>query len=1167
MSLVLSCDRVVLAVQRREALSDMPSILTSLKLTNPQRTASTLRDVPVVVTAGAGSGKTRALVGRYLSLLEDGLPLRSIIAITFTDKAAREMRTRVRQQIGEWLTMDAPGKEHWQAALADLDAARIGTIHSLCAEILRAHPAEVGLDPRFEVLEEGIAATCKWQAIDAALAWASAEADAVHLFSLLNENSLRQTLAILLEKRLDADALLSRDVRAAWHRELGAAMAAFADDASVRSAIETLRDPSLVQAGGDKLAANVAALMENWSAFEQATKEPVAGRPPTRTILSSTCVDDRLRPTKRDFNRLPDSIDWDAALSALFAMRRQGMSGNVGKAGAAKDAVRLLRDAYDETLNPWLGGKEKADIPPRWSLDVQIANALPHLRRVLDQALAEYRRIKDERQTLDFDDLEAGAVQLLIQHDAVRNRWQGEIHAVLVDEFQDTNERQRQIVYALSGFRSTLDSLQPRSTLFVVGDAKQSIYRFRGADVTVFRRVQDDVKQSGGQPLEFNLTFRAHKPLVEATNRLLEPILGADDPKRPYAVAFAPLKAQRRAPCEGIREPFVEFCLGLGEHADAGRSITASALAVRLIQLRDEERVEWGDVALLFRASTAFGVYEDALERAGIPFVTVAGRGFYDRPEIRDLLNALVAISDPSDDLAMAGLLRSPAIGLSDATIYLLRWESDCLRSLWQAVTNPQSSISNLPEDEAARITRARYIMEDLNRWAGRATVAEVLKRFLDTSDYMAMLRRVEGGARLRRNIEKLLADAHKSQLVSVSDFLEYVQALRDVGARESEAPVEAGGAVQLMTVHKAKGLEFPVVVIADAAHERRSSVGPVLLDSDLGILLAVHHQDGAQPVMRRLVALREQDREDAEDCRLLYVAATRAKEKLVVSGHTSLKRDSKLSLRGWLGRLGAVAGLAEMSFNSELTAPQTLELQFGASCTLHPAVLNVVVEREAWKVESGETGAVTDLVAPLEPQETEHADDKTRTRGIEPPPRVWRVVPRAQRPTGPAWVVGKLVHEAIRRWRFPDTPDFEAFLYPHALEAGLTDQAEIAGAMHEARRLLERFRVHPLWAEMNAAQRWHELPYTMADSSSIVGAGTVDAGIIDVLYRNGDVWTIADFKTDEIRRADHVADRIAEGKYDVQLRRYANAVAAQLGVHPRTILVFLNVARQVVVI
>jgi ATP-dependent helicase/nuclease subunit A len=136
----------------------MSSILTSLELTPTQRQAATLRGAPVVVTAGAGSGKTRALVGRYLSLLEDGAlypapPLRSIIAITFTDKAAREMRTRIRHQIGEWVMLDAPRKDEWQAALADLDAARIGTIHSLCAEILRAHPVEMGLDPRFEVLE------------------------------------------------------------------------------------------------------------------------------------------------------------------------------------------------------------------------------------------------------------------------------------------------------------------------------------------------------------------------------------------------------------------------------------------------------------------------------------------------------------------------------------------------------------------------------------------------------------------------------------------------------------------------------------------------------------------------------------------------------------------------------------------------------------------------------------------------------------------------------------------------------------------------------------------------------------------------------------------------------------------------------------------------------
>jgi len=1102
----------------------MPSILTSLTLTDSQREAVTLRDKPIVVTAGAGSGKTRALVGRYLNLLERDVPLRNIVAITFTDKAAREMRARIRQQINHWLVMSTSDRERWQSALADLDAARISTIHSLCAEILRAHPAEIGLDPRFDVLEEGVAATLKAQAIESALAWASADPDAAQLFSLLSENGLRETLAMLIEQRLDADTALSQDWRAAWTRALSAAVAAFADDASTCGALDTLRDQDSVQAGGDKLAVAVATLVGNWSAFESAR---AAG-------------------------------NWDAALTALFAMRRQGMPGTVGKAGAAKDALKLLRARYDETLNAWLGGAKNTDAPPRWSLDVQIGDMLPRLRCIYDQALVEYRRLKDERRALDFDDLEAGAVQLLTQNESARQRWQSETRALLVDEFQDTNDRQRQIVYALSGFHSTLHA--PPSTLFVVGDAKQSIYRFRGADVTVFRRVQEDVKQAGGEPLEFNLTFRAHGPLVKTTNALLEPILGQDDPARPYAVPFALLRAGRKKPAR-VREPFVEFCLGVGETAETGRAIAASALAARLIQMRDEEHVEWGEVALLFRASTTFGIYEDVLERAGIPFVTVAGRGFYDRPEIRDLLNALVAIADPADDLAMAGLLRSPAIGLSDATIYLLRWDGDKPRSLWQAVSNVKSLLSDLPPfgrpiSDLGLCERAREIVGELNRWAGRATVAEVLKRFLDATGYLAMLRQVEGSARLRRNVDKLLADAHKSSLVSVGDFLEYVRGLRDVGARESEAPVEAGGAVQLMTVHKAKGLEFPIVVIADAAHERRGSTATVRLDSELGVLVAIRDEHDSRPVMQRLAALREEDREEAEDRRLLYVAATRAQEKLIVSGHARLKKDGALSLGGWLGRLGEVTGLADVSIKDELTQPRAMNL-FGVACTLYPSLPEFppVVERGAKSEErEARSEGQLNLVAPLMPARTDQRDEKTREREVEPPRRVWRVTPRAKRPTGPAWVVGKLVHEAIRRWRFPDVPDFDAFLYPHALEAGLTDEEEISNVIHEVRRLLERFRRHPLWAEMNAAPRWHELAYTVAG----------DTGIVDLLYRASQDWIVADFKSDEVRDPAQLAERIRGEGYDKQLRRYAEALAAQLASRPRTMLVFLDVARQV---
>ena len=210
----------------------------------------------------------------------------------------------------------------------------------------------------------------------------------------------------------------------------------------------------------------------------------------------------------------------------------------------------------------------------------------------------------------------------------------------------------------------------------MVGDSKQSIYRFRGADVSVFRQVQADILTSDGERLDLDLTFRAHRELLETLNQLLAPILGdTDDPARPHLVPFAPLHPHRAHPVrEQIQPPFVEIHLGLGENADEGRRVASAALANRLHELHEVEKFAWGDMALLFRASAGFSAYETALEAAGIPFVTVAGRGFYDRPEIRDLLNALVAIVDPTDDLALVGLLRSPAFALPDAEIYQLRF-------------------------------------------------------------------------------------------------------------------------------------------------------------------------------------------------------------------------------------------------------------------------------------------------------------------------------------------------------------------------------------------------------------------------------------------------------------------------------------------------------------
>jgi ATP-dependent helicase/nuclease subunit A len=520
-------------------------------------------------------------------------------------------------------------------------------------------------------------------------------------------------------------------------------------------------------------------------------------------------------------------------------------------------------------------------------------------------------------------------------------------------------------------------------------------------------------------------------------------------------------------------------------------------------------------------------------------------------------LNALAAIADPTDDLALAGALRSPAFGLSDAALYLLRRDGEAKRPFWSAL---HGDLSALAPDDAARAARARNILERITRLAGRASVAATLKAFLDATDYQAILRQAPGGERPRRNVAKLLADAHASGLVGLNEFLEYVGTLRDVQAREGEAPVEAGESVQLMTIHKAKGLEFPVVVIADAAHSPRGAHS-FWIDPELGPVFSIPAAD-ERSVMDRLARRRDEDQADAEERRLLYVAATRAKDKLLVCGHCKRKTDGTLSLGGWLGLLGKTVGLE--NWHPEIG---NLGLEIGgchvevSEETVPFPTSNAHAERPTSSSQSPTSSvqpltsnppSLPSLVSSLVSLARESADDKVREHDMEPPRRVWRVVPTAQRPQGPAWVVGKLVHEALRRWRFPNQPNFEVFLYPHALAAGLTDPVEITVTIEEARHLLERFQSDALFAEMNAAERFHEVPYTFEH------AGRVETGVIDLLYRVGESWRVVDFKTDEIRDEDKLDEKI--GEYRAQVVRYADAVRTLVGATPQASLCFLNV-------
>jgi len=330
-------------------------------------------------------------------------------------------------------------------------------------------------------------------------------------------------------------------------------------------------------------------------------------------------------------------------------------------------------------------------------------------------------------------------------------------------------------------------------------------------------------------------------------------------------------------------------------------------------------------------------------------------------------------------------------------------------------------------------------------------------------------------------------------------------------------------------------------------------------------VTVNLRDEDDHRPAAFRLATLRDAERDEAENRRLLYVAATRAQEKLLVSGHTKVLKGGRLSLSGWLKLLGQVVGLDDVTIAGTPNDAQEISLGEGIGCVLYPWREEEEDEETRGQGDRKTPGSVsasspahlTDLVAPLAAPAT-GVDPKLSVRERDPPSRTWRVVPTAQRPEGPAWVVGSLVHTALRHWRFPDRPGLEDFLRPFALEAGLTDPEEIRRTIAAARRSLARFQDHPLYAELDRAERHHEVPYAVEVN------GVFKSGIVDLLARLDAEWTVVEFKTDELQAEADLEAHSREKGYHKQVKEYVAAVTTLLGKRPRALLIFLNVGGRV---
>ena len=784
---------------------------------NEQQLAAVEAGGEVFVSAGAGTGKTAVLVERVVRAVCDrGLDVDSILVITYTRRAAGELRTRIRAALAERGRHDLA---------RELDGAWISTIHGFCARLLRAYPLAAGLDPRFRELDEAQAAVLRSEAFRDALAefCGGDDPQRLELLATYGSDRLRRMLTSVYETLRAAGREL--DLAVAARPELGERI--------------------------EELAAAATSLASDAEASEG--QQRTAG--------------ELLELLSRD--RRPDRL-----------MNLTGFKARGDRAAAYCEALAAVEQA---------------------ALDEAAARDRALLQELLTLFAQRYAEAKARESALDFEDLQLDARDLLLAQPELREREQSRFRSILVDEFQDTNRLQTEIVDLLR---------TPDTELFFVGDEFQSIYGFRHADVQVFRERREAVERS----LSLTLNYRSRPEVLAAVNELFGAHFGGE---------FQELAAAAEFPDPVFGHPVELIVADKENYKDSGlhwRRGEARAVARRVRELVDAGAATPGEIVLLFAAGTDAEWYEDELRRAGLPTYRATGKGYFGQQQVVDLLGYLRLLHNRYDDSALLSVLASPFVGVSNDALALLRRVAS-RRPLFTGLEHALPPGLGERDERLMRAFRQRY--DRLVQTLPRLSLERLCEQIVAEHDYdLAVLAQWDGRRRYAnlRKLARLARSYEELRGPDVEGFVRFVAEQEAVGARELEAVAEEEGAdaVRLLTIHAAKGLEFKVVIVADAGRDRVPPSPDEILalpDGRFGFRVA-------DPVTAKrrgafdYEAVKEarQEAERAERLRLYYVAMTRAKERLIVSGSVDLgsEREVPTPISWVLDRLDADDELAE---------------------------------------------------------------------------------------------------------------------------------------------------------------------------------------------------------------------------------------------------------------
>ena len=850
----------------------------------------------VSITANAGSGKTSVLVSRYCDLLEfRGYHPVDVAAITFTEKAASELRSRIAREIESRLD-DAEHRENWERLKQireQFPASVVTTIHGFCGQILREYPIDFEVSPTYSVISgfertEMVEASLM-EAVEAALQDEpdARFIDAYDTFRRVGREKAESIVRLLMREReslalmRQPDGVLGKSTEERidqWIRHIDRAARSSTLNADTRPALEIL-----------------IALMK---------PEPRATCEKLLTIAEKST----------------DLSDYLTTLTELFSLiliksgspRKANFERETLEQGDLDQTAKVLKDSL-RRAEQLLASDSSVEIHEILLRDSEV------LLTVADEAIRRYAARKERIGGLDFEDLQL-RLYAGLQKEEVRERVEDRFRYIMVDEFQDTNQLQYQLVRAMAG------NLVGPDLLCIVGDQKQSIYGFRGAEVEVFSEATDEMRRvnrdagRGDVPLIFrhdsipadtreeglgeialSASFRLLPGICAFVNTVCAPIMrGGAGPGG--GVEYEPLVAARRSEGRGI----VEFILATDPKRTESEEESipeAELIARRIVSLvQGGERVVWSrgddgverpreaaysDIALLCRKRSTFDDLERACRAHGIPYITHGSAGYFGTQEVFDVVNYLRTLLNYRNDVALLGLLRSPFFAVSDVELFRIGNDREGLSpgsDLWERVTNRVDRGRSSEE-----LSRAVTILRDDQSMASRVPVSLLLKRIVERTGWRGAVSGTERGDQALANVDKLIELAREFEgrgFTNLFDFVERVTSQIDMEETESEAEIGSSrDAVRIMTMHGAKGLEFPIVILPSLESPPRKSTPP-FLDKELGPGWDwTYNQESFQPSITAVMSARSADREQAEEARLFYVALTRARDMLILSG------------------------------------------------------------------------------------------------------------------------------------------------------------------------------------------------------------------------------------------------------------------------------------------